>query len=106
GIVRVLDKPPAGDADSAPYAVYNIGNHESVELTQFIETLERLLGKQAVKIYEPMQPGDVPETYAAIDPLSALTGFAPKTALAEGLARFVSWYRDYHLGATAQAKAG
>jgi UDP-glucuronate 4-epimerase len=96
GIVRVVATPPAGDGNTAPYAVYNIGNHEAVELETFIATLERLLGRSAIKEYAPMQPGDVPATYAAIDRLAAVTGFAPHTPLAEGLARFVAWYREYY----------
>jgi UDP-glucuronate 4-epimerase len=76
--------------------VYNIGNHEAVELETFIATLERLLGRPAIKEYAPMQPGDVPATYASIDRLAAVTGFAPHTPLAEGLARFVAWYRQYY----------
>jgi UDP-glucuronate 4-epimerase len=96
GVVRVLDRPPRGGADVAPYAVYNIGNHEAVELETFIATLERLLGRPAIKEYAPMQPGDVPATYAAIERLAAVAGFAPHTPLSEGLARFVAWYRDYH----------
>jgi UDP-glucuronate 4-epimerase len=96
GIVRVLDKPPGGIEDAAPYAVYNIGNHEAVELETFIATLERLLGRPAIREYAPMQPGDVPATYAAIDRLAAVTGFAPHTPLAEGLARFVAWYGEYY----------
>jgi UDP-glucuronate 4-epimerase len=95
GVVRVLDHPPAAD-DGAPYAIYNIGNHEAVPLETFIEALERLLGRQAIKEYAPMQPGDVPATYASIDRLAAVTGFAPSTPLALGLARFVAWYRDYY----------
>jgi UDP-glucuronate 4-epimerase len=96
GIVRVIAKPPAGEGDSAPYAVYNIGNHEAVELETFIATLERLLGRPANKEYAPMQPGDVPATYAATDRLAAVTGFAPRTSLADGLSRFVAWYREYY----------
>jgi len=96
GIVRVIDRPPADGGDVAPYAVCNIGNHEAVELETFIATLERLLGRSAIKEYAPMQPGDVPATYAAIDRLAATTGFAPNTPLAEGLARFIAWYRDYY----------
>jgi UDP-glucuronate 4-epimerase len=96
GIVRVVDKPPGGDEDSAPYAVYNIGNHEAVELETFIATLERLLGRSALREYAPMQPGDVPATYASIARLAARPGFAPHTPLAEGLARFVAWYREYY----------
>ncbi len=97
GVVRVLDRPPAAHpATGAPYAIYNIGNHEAVELEAFIATLERLLGRTAKRDLQPMQPGDVPATYASIERLRALTGFAPRTPLAEGLARFVAWYRDYH----------
>ena len=96
GIVRVMDKPPAADGSAAPYAIYNIGNHEAVTLEAFIATLERLLGRTAIREYAPMQPGDVPATFAAIDRLAALTGFAPHTPLADGLARFVSWYREYY----------
>jgi UDP-glucuronate 4-epimerase len=97
GVVRVLDRPPgAHPATGAPYAIYNIGNHEAVELAEFIATLELLLGRTAKRDLQPMQPGDVPATYASIDALRAATGFAPRTPLAEGLARFVAWYRDYH----------
>jgi UDP-glucuronate 4-epimerase len=67
-----------------------------VELELFIATLERLLGRAAIKEYAPMQPGDVPATYAAIGRLAAVTGFAPHTPLADGLARFVAWYREYY----------
>ena len=97
GVVRTLAKPPADDAASgAPAAVYNIGHHEAVELEVFIATLETLLGRAAIRDYLPMQPGDVPATYASIDRLEAAIGFAPRTSLADGLARFVSWYRDYY----------
>ena len=97
GVLRVLDRPPARDAATgAPHAIYNIGNHEAVELETFIATLERLLGKPAIRDPQPMQPGDVPATYASIDRLRAATGFTPRTPLADGLARFVRWYRDYH----------
>ena len=95
GVVRVLDRPSAGDADGAPHAIYNIGNHEAVELETFIATLAGLLGRVAIKEDAPLQPGDVPATYAAIDRLTAHTGFSPSTPLAEGLARFVAWYREY-----------
>jgi len=97
GVVRVLARPPAPREDSgAPHAVFNIGNHESVELETFIATLERLLGRTALRDYRDMQPGDVPATYASIDRLRAATGFAPRTPLAEGLAKFVAWYRGYY----------
>jgi UDP-glucuronate 4-epimerase len=95
GVVRVLARPPAA-GEAAPAAVYNIGNHDAVELTDFIAALERLLGRRAVREFLPMQPGDMPATYASIERLQALTGFAPRTPLADGLARFVAWYRDYY----------
>jgi UDP-glucuronate 4-epimerase len=93
GVVRTLQQPPAG---TVPNAIYNIGNHEAVELEAFISTLERLLGRSAIREYRAMQPGDVPETYASIERLAAATGFKPHTPLESGLARFVAWYRDYH----------
>ena len=97
GVVRVLDRPPArASATGAPHAVYNIGNHDAVELDAFIATLERLLGRAAIRDPQPMQPGDVPATYASIDRLQALTGFAPRTPLADGLARFIRWYREHY----------
>jgi UDP-glucuronate 4-epimerase len=96
GILRVLDRAPGPDNDRAPYAVYNIGNHESVGLGTFIDTLESLLGRRAVRNNRPMQPGDVQKTYASIDRLQQATGFAPHTPLSEGLARFVAWYRQYY----------
>jgi UDP-glucuronate 4-epimerase len=94
GVARVLERPPTGMG--APYAIYNIGNHTSIDLDTFIKTLEMALGRSALRHNVPMQPGDVAETYAAIDRLAALTGFAPSTPLAEGLAHFVRWYRDYY----------
>jgi UDP-glucuronate 4-epimerase len=95
GVVRVLARPPRADAGHPPHAVYNIGNHEAVGLDRFIATLERLLGRKAIRRELPMQPGDVEATYASIDRLAALTGFAPRTRLDDGLARFVDWYRDH-----------
>ena len=92
GVLRVLDRPPAG---TPPYAVYNIGNHEPVELMDFIGILEQALGKTATKRLLPMQPGDVPATYADTSALQQATGFAPAMPLAEGLGRFVDWYRRY-----------
>jgi len=99
GVARTLVRPPPADPTSgAPYAVYNIGHHEAVPLATFIATLERLLGRQARRNLRPMQPGDVPATFASIDRLHAATGFAPRTSLDEGLARFVAWFREYHGG--------
>jgi len=112
GVVRVLDKIPAGDPDFdtaqpspatsyAPFRIYNIGNHEPVELMTFIETIEKAVGRQAVKNMLPMQPGDVHATYADIDALRAAVGFAPSTPLAVGIGKFVAWYKAYYGGATA-----
>jgi UDP-glucuronate 4-epimerase len=97
GVVRVLERPPRANADAGPpCAIYNIGNNEAVELETFIGVLERLLGRAAIRDYQPMQPGDVPATFASIERLRAATGFAPHTPLDEGLARFVAWFRDYY----------
>ncbi len=96
GVLRVLARPPPPDGDDAPYAVYNIGHHEAVELDVFIATLERLLGRTAIRCDRPMQPGDVRATYASIERLQQATGFTPHTSLVDGLSRFVGWYRDYY----------
>jgi UDP-glucuronate 4-epimerase len=96
GVVRTLERPPGPAESGAPYAIYNIGHHEAVPLTTFIATLERLLGRTAVREQRPLQPGDVPATFAAIDRLRAATGFVPSTSLDDGLARFVEWYRSYY----------
>jgi len=95
GVLRVVARPPAG-TEGPPHAIYNLGNHTAVELETFISTLEGLLGRAAIKHYAPMQAGDVPATYAAIERIAAATGFVPHTQLADGLARFVAWYRTYH----------
>jgi UDP-glucuronate 4-epimerase len=96
GVVQVLARIPKADQGAAPYVIYNIGNHSAVEIESFIDELERLLGKRAIREYLPAQPGDMPATYAAIDRLTAATGFAPATPLATGLERFVAWYLDYY----------
>lgn len=107
GVVRVLDKSaqpePAFDrsapdaaASYAPYRLYNIGNHEPVELMTFIETIENAVGKKALKNLLPMQAGDVEATYADIDDLRAAVGFSPATPLHEGVAKFVAWYKAYY----------
>jgi UDP-glucuronate 4-epimerase len=102
GVARVLVRPPRADSGGrAPYAIYNIGNNQAVRLEAFIDELERLLGRRAVRRYLPLQPGDVPATFASIARLSAATGFAPTTPLSEGLARFVAWYREYYAAGTA-----
>jgi UDP-glucuronate 4-epimerase len=97
GVVRVLDRPAPADAVSgARHAVYNIGNHQPVELEAFITELEQAFGRKASREYVPMQEGDVPATCADTDRLYAAVGFRPTTPLAAGLARFASWYRKYH----------
>jgi UDP-glucuronate 4-epimerase len=107
GITRVLDHPaqqnPAwgGDApdpasSAAPYRLYNIGNHQPVELLYLIELLENALGREARKNFLPMQPGDVADTVADVSALERDMGFAPATPIEEGVTRFVAWYREYH----------
>jgi len=97
GVLRTLARPPSSvDDNDVPYALYNIGNHEAVELTHFIDTLEQLLGRKAIRDYRPMQPGDVPATYADITRLRDATGFTPHTPLVVGLGRFVEWYRSFY----------
>ena len=92
GVVRTLRMPPAG---APPAAIYNIGNNVAVPLTEFIATLATIIGREVVVRHRPMQPGDMRVTYASIDRLRALTGFSPSTPLAQGLSRFVAWYREY-----------
>ncbi len=87
---------PDPATSSAPYRIYNIGNHRPVELMHFIAILEKNLGREAKKIFLPLQPGDVPATYADVDDLVADVGFAPATPIEEGIARFVKWYRDHY----------
>jgi UDP-glucuronate 4-epimerase len=107
GVVRVLDKPAAPNphwsgqdpdpgTSSAPYRVYNIGNHRPVELSYLISLLEQALGKTAEKNFLPMQPGDVPATYAEIDYLIREVGFKPDTSIEVGIQQFVDWYRAYY----------
>jgi UDP-glucuronate 4-epimerase len=93
GVVRILDKAPT---DTPPHTVYNIGNHDPVDLMEFIGTLEAALGKKASYNFLPMQDGDVPITYAETSRLRAAVDFSPSTPLAEGIARFVAWYRDFY----------
>jgi len=96
GVSRVVTLPPKLDATGAPAVIYNIGHTEAVPLSDFIDTLSRILGRAAIRDEQPMQPGDVPATWASIERLQAATGFAPRTSLEDGLARFVAWYRDYY----------
>ena len=107
GVVRAADQPATPDplfdaacpdpaTSSAPYRVFNIGNNRSVKLMDFIEALEDAIGKTAEKIFLPMQPGDVLATAASTDALDAWVGFKPATPLADGVARFVQWYRTFY----------
>ncbi|MEA3639532.1 MAG: NAD-dependent epimerase [Lamprobacter sp.] len=107
GVIRVLDRIPepnpnwSGGApdsatSSAPYRLYNIGNNSPVELMHYIETLEQCLGKTAEKELLPLQPGDVPDTYADVSDLVDELGYRPATSVEDGIRRFVDWYRDYY----------
>ncbi len=107
GVVRTIDHIPVSVPDwdaqntdpatsHAPYRIYNIGNHRSVELTHYIRVLEECLGRKAVLEMLPMQEGDVPATYADIADLSRDTGFAPATSIETGVARFVEWYKEHY----------
>ena len=99
GVVRVMYKPPQANIDApntAPYKIYNIGNNTPVELLHFIEVIEKAVGKTAIKNLLPMQPGDVPCTYADVDDLIKDVGFKPTTSIEEGLGRFVDWYQKYY----------
>lgn len=107
GIVKLLPEAPTGnklwDGDHpdpsssfAPYRVFNIGNNKPVELLRFIEVLEEKIGKKAIKNFMPIQPGDVPETYADIEALENAVGFRPLTSIEEGIGKFVDWYLEYY----------
>ena len=107
GVIRTLDRVPAPDpafdpiqpsagSSTAPYRVYNIGNHQPVELAHYIEVLEAKLGRKAEKILLPLQPGDVPDTYADVEELTRDTGYAPATSVEEGIGHFVDWYRAFY----------
>jgi UDP-glucuronate 4-epimerase len=107
GVVRVMDRAPEANpgwdgnkpdpaTSAAPYRLYNIGNHQPVELMDFIAAIEDATGRKAEKNFLPMQPGDVLATYADVDDLTRDVGFAPGTPISEGVRRFVAWYRDYY----------
>ena len=106
-VVRLVDRPAQGDpnwsgeapdpaSSSAPWRVYNIGNNSPVELLDVVSLLEQALGKKAIRELVPMQPGDVPATFADVDDLMRDVGFKPSTPIAEGVARFIAWYKEYH----------
>jgi len=107
GVYRLIDHDPVPDPgwnsdkpDPAisfvPYRVYNIGNHESVNLMDFIRTIEESLGRKALIDFQPMQPGDVKATFADIDDLSNAVGFRPTTSIKEGIPKFIEWYKEYY----------
>ena len=107
GVIRVLDRParpnpewtgdnPDSASSRAPYRLYNIGNNQPVELGRYIQVLEDALGIEAQKNLLPLQPGDVPDTYANVRELIEDTGYKPDTPVEEGVRRFVDWYRDYY----------
>ena len=107
GVIRVIDRPAQANADwagehpdpatsFAPYRLYNIGNNNPVHLLTFIETLEKCLGKEAIKNFLPMQPGDVPDTYADISDLVQDLGYKPATSLEDGVRKFVEWYKGFY----------
>jgi UDP-glucuronate 4-epimerase len=101
-VIACLDAPPADDGtpkaggSTAPHALYNIGNHRSEDLMRVVELLEQAVGKKALISPEPMQPGDVRETFADISAIERDHGFKPTTTIDEGVPRFVEWYREYH----------
>ena len=107
GVIRTADRTPPGNPDwsgdhpdpgtsRGPYRIYNIGNHQPVELMHLIGELERCLGREARKNMLPMQPGDVPATFADVDDLVRDAGFRPATTIEEGIRKFVEWYRSYY----------
>jgi UDP-glucuronate 4-epimerase len=107
GVIRVIDKPAQANVDwasenpdpatsLAPYRIYNIGNNNPVHLLTFIETLEKCLGKEAIKNLLPLQPGDVPDTYADVSDLVHDLGYKPATLLENGIGNFVEWYKDFY----------
>src|SRR5262245_44562874 len=106
-LVRIGDRPAAPDpgwsgqtpdpaTSNAPYRIYNIGNNAPVKLNRLIEVIEAATGKAAIKTYLPMQPGDVPATFADIDDLARAVDFAPRTPIETGVERFVAWYRGHY----------
>jgi UDP-glucuronate 4-epimerase len=92
GVLAVLDSPPAGER---PHRLYNIGNNKPERVTRLVELIEQATGRKAEIVSEPMQPGDVPATYADIDAIRRDHGFEPLTPLEVGVPRFVDWYRDW-----------
>ena len=96
GIVNLLCRPPAKDENGVACKVYNIGNHKPESLMDFIRVLEKHLGREAIREYLPMQPGDVYRTYADVEPLERDCGFRPRTSMEVGLERFAAWFKEYY----------
>ena len=107
GVLRTADKVATPNPDwsgddpdpatsNAPYRLYNIGNNNPVDLMHFIACIEKALGREAKKNFLPLQPGDVPKTYANVDALVADVGFKPATPIEDGIAKFIAWYRSYY----------
>lgn len=96
GVENMLCNPPTENEKGVRYKLYNIGNHKPVKLMDYVETLERCLGREAKKEYLPMQPGDVYQTYADVSDLMRDYDFKPDTSIEEGLQKFVDWYRAYY----------
>lgn len=98
GVIRIQDVLPQAQQSqgtTAPYAIYNIGNNQPIQLSEFIEAIESACGKTAEKIYMDMQPGDVPKTYADTAQLEAAVGYKPATTIQEGMVKFVEWYKAF-----------
>jgi UDP-glucuronate 4-epimerase len=93
GVLRAVERPPSA---SPPHAIYNLGNHKSEKLTDFIAEIEKAMGRKAEKNLEPIQPGDVPVTYADIEASTRDLGFAPTTPISVGIPKFVAWFQDYY----------
>ncbi len=96
GVLAALDRPPPGGVDGPPHQIYNLGNHRSEPLMRFIEVIEQACGRKAIIEFAPMQPGDVPETYADIATSERDLGFAPRVTIDEGIPRLVDWYRSFY----------
>ncbi|MCP4595148.1 NAD-dependent epimerase [Neptuniibacter sp.] len=105
GVIRIQDVVPSRDdsrlmdspaSSKAPYRIYNIGNNEPIELMSFIQAIENAAGKEAIKEYLPMQPGDVPATYADVSDLQQAVGFKPSTSIQDGMDQFVDWFKEFY----------
>jgi len=107
GVVRVIDNPPTANAQwdpkqpdpstsAAPYQIYNIGNNSPVKLLDFVLAIEEALGIEAIKHMKPIQPGDVPATFAEVSDLVANLNYKPDTTIKEGIGKFIAWYKNYY----------